>query len=148
MGDCGGLLQCQAYGTPSTTLVEYASDQFNLFNLDLFDISLARGFNVPIEFSPTSCKCTNGSISGVTCTADINRQCPTKLRAPGGYNNPCTVFGGDRYCCTAPHSSCGSTNYSKFFKNRCPHVYSYPKDGASSTFTCPGETNYSLLFCP
>lgn len=64
-GDCGGLLQCQAYGTPPTTLAEYASDQFNLFNLDLFDISLAHGFNVPMEFSPTSCKCTGGGVGGI-----------------------------------------------------------------------------------
>ncbi|XP_022922158.1 uncharacterized protein LOC111430220 [Cucurbita moschata] len=145
-GDCGGLLECQAYGTPPTTLAEYTSTQFNLFKLDLFDISLAHGFNVPTEFSPTSCRCTGGGVSGISCTADINRQCPTELRAPGGCNSPCTVFGSDRYCCTARHSKCGSTNYSRFFKSRCPHVYSYAKDGASSTFTCPGGTNYRVVF--
>ncbi|CAK9310989.1 unnamed protein product [Citrullus colocynthis] len=141
-GDCGGLLQCQAYGTPPNTLAEYALNQFN--NLDFFDISLVDGFNVPMEFSPTSGGCTRG----IRCTADINGQCPNELRAPGGCNNPCTVFGGDQYCCTAPNSSCGPTFYSRFFKDRCPDAYSYPKDDATSTFTCPGGTNYRVVFCP
>ena len=57
-GNCGGLLQCQAYGTPPNTLAEYALNQFN--NLDFFDISLVDGFNVPMEFSPTSGGCTRG----------------------------------------------------------------------------------------
>ncbi|KAI4354079.1 hypothetical protein L6164_002979 [Bauhinia variegata] len=35
-GDCGGLLQCQAYGAPPNTLAEYALNQF--INLDFFDI--------------------------------------------------------------------------------------------------------------
>ncbi|XP_022922344.1 protein P21-like [Cucurbita moschata] len=146
-GDCGGLLHCQAYGTPPTTLAEYISYQFDILNLDIGDISLTDGFNVPIEFSPTSSECTGGNIS---CKADINRQCPKELKAPGGCNNPCTVFGGDRYCCTARDSSCGSTGYSRFFKNMCPYAYSYPKDIAPVVFTCPGGTNYNytVIFCP
>ncbi|KAK6251260.1 hypothetical protein SCA6_005265 [Theobroma cacao] len=90
-GDCGGLLECQAY-----TLAEYALNQFN--NLDFFDISLVDGFNVPMDFSPTSGGCTR--------------------------------------------------DYSKFFKDRCPDAYSYPKDDQTSTFTCPGGTNYRVVFCP
>ncbi|GFZ01748.1 osmotin 34 [Actinidia rufa] len=90
-GDCNGLLQCQAYGAPPNTLAEYALNQFN--NLDFFDISLVDGFNVPMEFSPTSDGCTRG----IKCTADINGQCPNELRAPGGCNNPCTVFKTDEY---------------------------------------------------
>ncbi|KAA0042788.1 hypothetical protein IC582_022334 [Cucumis melo] len=140
-GDCGGLLQCQAYGSPPNTLAEYALNQFN--NLDFFDISLVDGFNVPMEFSPTS-----GDCRGISCNADINGQCPNELRAPGGCNNPCTVFGGDQYCCTDPNSSCGPTDYSRFFKDRCPDAYSYPKDDETSTFTCPGGTNYRVVFCP
>ncbi|KAF5460712.1 hypothetical protein F2P56_020562, partial [Juglans regia] len=139
-GDCGGLLQCQAYGAPPNTLAEYALNQFN--NLDFFDISLVDGFNVPIEFSPTS----NGCTRGIRCTADINWQCPNELRAPGGCNNPCTVFKTDQYCCNS--GSCEPTNYSRFFKERCPDAYSYPKDDQTSTFTCNGGTNYKVTFCP
>ncbi|XP_065013790.1 protein P21-like [Musa acuminata AAA Group] len=138
-GDCGGLLECQGYGTPPNTLAEFALNQFQ--NLDFVDISLVDGFNVPMDFSPTS-----GDCRGIRCSADINGQCPADLRAPGGCNNPCTVFKTDEYCCTS--GSCGPTNYSMFFKNNCPDAYSYPKDDATSTFTCPGGTNYRVVFCP
>ncbi|KAK4338391.1 hypothetical protein RND71_042878 [Anisodus tanguticus] len=57
-GDCNGLLQCQSFGVPPNSLAEYALNQFN--NLDFFDISLVDGFNVPMEFSPTSNGCTRG----------------------------------------------------------------------------------------
>ncbi|TQE10623.1 hypothetical protein C1H46_003736 [Malus baccata] len=86
VGDCGGVLQCQGYGQPPNTLAEYALNQYN--NLDLFDISLIDGFNVPMDFSPTS----SGWTRGIRCMADINGQCPNQLRAPLGCNNPCTVF--------------------------------------------------------
>ncbi|PSR91509.1 Thaumatin-like protein [Actinidia chinensis var. chinensis] len=139
-GDCNGLLQCQAFGQPPNTLAEYTLNQFN--NLDFFDISLVNGFNVPMEFSPTSGGCTHG----INCIADINGQCPTELRAPGGCNNPCTVFKTDQYCCDS--GDCKPTNFSRFFKDRCPDAYSYPKDDQTSTFTCPGGTNYKVVFCP
>ncbi|KAJ6296031.1 hypothetical protein OIU77_005888 [Salix suchowensis] len=76
-GDCNGLLQCQAFGQPPNTLAEYALNQFN--NMDFYVISLADGFNVPMDFSPVSCKCC-----GMRCAADINGQCPKQLRSPGG----------------------------------------------------------------
>ncbi|KAK1307949.1 Thaumatin-like protein [Acorus calamus] len=99
-GDCGGVLSCAGYGAPPNTLAEYALNQFN--NLDFFDISLVDGFNVPMDFSPTS-----GGCRGIRCAADINGQCPAELRAPGGCNNPCTVFKTDQYCCNS--GSCGPT---------------------------------------
>ncbi|KAJ8766153.1 hypothetical protein K2173_021670 [Erythroxylum novogranatense] len=139
-GDCGGLLQCQAYGSPPNTLAEYALNQFN--NLDFFDISLVDGFNVPMEFSPTSGGCTRG----ITCNAPINEQCPSQLRTQDGCNNPCTVYKTNEYCCNT--GSCGPTPLSMFFKDRCPDAYSYPKDDQTSTFTCPGGTNYKVVFCP
>ncbi|OVA16096.1 Thaumatin [Macleaya cordata] len=138
-GDCNGLLQCNASGVPPTTLVEYGLNQFQ--NLDFVDISLVNGFNIPMDFSPTG-----GCARGINCSADINGQCPNELRAPGGCNNPCTVFKTDEYCCNS--GSCGPTNFSRFFKERCPEAYSYPKDDATSTFTCPGGTNYRVVFCP
>uniref|UniRef100_A0A803PSH9 Thaumatin-like protein n=1 Tax=Cannabis sativa TaxID=3483 RepID=A0A803PSH9_CANSA len=138
-GDCGGKLNCQSYGQPPNTLAEYALNQFN--NLDFFDISLVDGFNVPMDFSPTSRQCSRG----IRCTADINGQCPGQLRAPGGCNNPCTVFKTDQYCCNSGNS--GATDLSRFFKTRCPDAYSYPKDDQTSTFTCPGGTNYKVVFC-
>ena len=141
-GDCGGVLECRGYGQPPNTLAEYALNQFN--NMDFFDISLVDGFNVPMDFSPTSGGCSGPR----ACTTDINRQCLAELRAPGGCNNPCTVFKTDEYCCNS--GSCGPTKYSRFFKDRCPDAYSYPKDDQISkvVFSCPGGTNYRVVFCP
>ncbi|XP_031499872.1 protein P21-like [Nymphaea colorata] len=140
-GDCGGVLACQAFGQPPNTLAEYALNQFN--NLDFFDISLIDGFNVPMAFNPVS-----GSCKGITCNADIVGQCPNELRVPGGCNNACTTFKQDQYCCTgSAANNCGPTNYSQFFKDRCPTSYSYPKDDATSTFTC-SNTDYQVIFCP
>nr|BAF98916.1 thaumatin like protein [Nepenthes alata]BAW35439.1 thaumatin-like protein [Nepenthes alata] len=139
-GDCGGLLHCQGYGSPPNTLAEYALNQY--MNLDFFDMSLVDGFNVPMSFLPTS----NGCTKGPTCTADVNGKCPSVLKAPGGCNNPCTVFKTNEYCCNS--GSCGPTDYSRYFKGLCPNAYSYPKDDATSTYTCSGGTNYKVVFCP
>ncbi|KAL5552108.1 hypothetical protein UlMin_002284 [Ulmus minor] len=143
-GDCG-MLECQGWGQPPNTLAEYALNQFN--NLDFIDISLVDGFNIPMTFSPITNQ-ERCSTRAIQCTADINGQCPNELRAPGGCNNPCTVFKTNEYCCTNGPGSCRPTNFSKFFKERCPTSYSYPQDDPSSTFTCPGGTNYRVVFCP
>ena len=124
------------------TLAEYSLNQFS--NLDFFDISLVEGFNIPMELWPTS----DGSCRRVNCTGDINWQCPNELRDPGGCNNPCTVFKNDQYCCTSISGSCNATVYSIIFKDKCPDADSYPKDDATSIFTCPSASNYHLVFCP
>lgn len=140
-GDCNGVLECQGYGSPPNTLAEFALNQPN--NLDYVDISLVDGFNIPMDFSPTTSVCR-----GLRCSADINGQCPAELKAPGGCNNPCTVFKTNEYCCTDGPGSCGPTTFSRFFKERCPDAYSYPQDDPTSLFTCPAGTNYRVVFCP
>ncbi|KAL5822209.1 hypothetical protein ACOSQ3_024091 [Xanthoceras sorbifolium] len=123
-GDCGGAL-----------------NKFG--NMDFYDISLVDGFNIPMEFSPTSEGCQK-----IKCTADVNGQCPEQLRATDGCNNPCTVFKTNEYCCTNGRGSCGPTDFSKFFKGLCPDAFSYPQDDNSSQFACPsGSTNYKVVFC-
>ncbi|EYU18567.1 hypothetical protein MIMGU_mgv1a022143mg, partial [Erythranthe guttata] len=93
--DCNGRLKCQGYGRALNTLAEFSLNQPN--NLDFVDISLVDG-----------------------CTAPINDQCPNEVRAPGGCNNPCTIFGGNQYCCTDGPGTCGPTPLLRFFKERCP----------------------------
>ncbi|KAL7150299.1 hypothetical protein ABFS83_05G102500 [Erythranthe nasuta] len=139
-GDCGGQLRCQSYGSPPHTLAEYGLNSFA--RKDYYDISVMEGFNVPIEFTPT----TNGCTRPVTCAADVTGQCPAQLRAPGGCNNPCTVFKTTEYCC---HSgACRPTDFSRFFKARCRDAFTYPEDDPTSTFTCPEGTSYRVVFCP
>ncbi|KAJ7944885.1 Thaumatin [Quillaja saponaria] len=139
-GDCTGGLECKGWGVPPNTLAEYALNQYG--NLDFYDISLVDGFNIPMDFYPLA------NCHKIRCTADINGQCPGELRAAGGCNNPCTVFKTNEFCCTNGQGSCGPTNLSRFFKQRCPDAYSYPQDDPSSTFTCPAGSNYRVVFCP
>ncbi|KAF9592385.1 hypothetical protein IFM89_014555 [Coptis chinensis] len=139
-GDCGGLLNCQGYGRAPNTLAEYALNQDR--NNDFYDISLVDGFNIPMDFSPTT-----GGCRSLRCASDINGPCPSQLRAPGGCNNPCTVFRTNEFCCTNGPGSCGPTDFSRFFKARCPDAYSYPQDD-TATKACPGGGNYRVVFCP
>ncbi|KAK9716529.1 hypothetical protein RND81_06G239700 [Saponaria officinalis] len=141
-GDCGGVLNCQAWGTDPMTLAEYTLAQPDN-PTDTIDISLVEGFNIPLDFTPT----TNGC-RGPTCQPDLNPNCPAALKTNGGCNNPCTVFNTVEYCCTPVRGSCGPTNYSQYFKTNCPDAYSYPQDDPSSTFSCPQGTNYKVTFCP
>lgn len=97
---------------------------------------------MPIEFIPIS----NGCTRGIRCSVDINMICPCVLKIRGGCNNSCTVFKTDQYCCYS--DKCGPTIYSSVFKERCCDAYSYPKDDKTSIFTCPGGTNYKVVFCP
>ncbi|GLT90914.1 hypothetical protein SLE2022_088290 [Rubroshorea leprosula] len=139
-GDCQGLLECKAYGSPPNTLAEFALGQFA--NQDFIDISNIDGFNVPMEFSSNSPGCSRV----IKCTADIVGQCPNELKVPGGCNGPCPVFKTEEYCCNS--GNCEPTDFSRFFKERCPDAYSYPKDDPTSLFTCPTGTNYKVIFCP
>nr|AAA72675.1 thaumatin [synthetic construct] len=137
-GDCGGLLRCKRFGRPPTTLAEFSLNQYGK---DYIDISNIKGFNVPMNFSPTTRGCR-----GVRCAADIVGQCPAKLKAPGGgCNDACTVFQTSEYCCTT--GKCGPTEYSRFFKRLCPDAFSYVLD-KPTTVTCPGSSNYRVTFCP
>ncbi|KAK7308988.1 hypothetical protein RJT34_05373 [Clitoria ternatea] len=139
-GDCNGTLACKSYGTPPNTLVEFALNQYN--NLDFYDISVVDGFNIGVQLTPTY------NCSTVKCDADINGECPTQLKVPGGCNSPCAVFNTTQYCCSSGVERCSPTDYSRFFKSRCPAAYSYPMDDATSTFTCVGGSNYNVVFCP
>ncbi|KAF5943303.1 hypothetical protein HYC85_020945 [Camellia sinensis] len=130
--DCNGLLQCQSYGKAPNTLAEFELNLTN--NLDFFYISNA---------SPTFGGCTRV----IKCNADIKGECPIELQAPGGCNNPCTVFQAGVYCCNSL-ANCSATYLATFFKIRCPDAYIYPKDDPTSLFTCPGGTNYEVVFCP
>ncbi|PWA79041.1 thaumatin-like protein 2 [Artemisia annua] len=143
-GDCNNLLECDGYGTPPVTLAEFAPNQDN--NTDFLVISLVDGFNIPMEFGPVSAdaSCKKLSCAGV----DLISQCPKQLRAQGGCNNPCNVFNTDEYCCTPERDGCGPTDYSRYFKDRCPDAKSYPIDDVTSQSSCPGGTNYKVVFCP
>ncbi|KAI4328611.1 hypothetical protein L6164_020949 [Bauhinia variegata] len=137
-GDCPGGLSCTGWSQAPNTLAEFSLNQGN--NLDFYDISLLDGFNIPMGFYPL-----NGNCHGITCATDLKDECPKDLRSPGGCNSACTVYRSNEYCCY--DGNCGPTKFSKFFKQKCQDAYSYPKD-VTSTFACPGGTDYKVVFCP
>ncbi|XP_059302780.1 osmotin-like protein OSML13 [Lycium ferocissimum] len=138
-GDCNGVLNCTGWGKSPQTLAEYA--EFS--NTDFYDISLVDGFNIPIEFRPVTT--SGGTCQPISCKGDINGQCPAPLKVPGGCNDPCNVFNTEEYCCT--RTPCAPSNYSRFFKEKCPQAYSFPQDDAANT-ACPAGTNFKVVFCP
>lgn len=141
-GDCGGALDCAVSGEQPTTLAEYTLGQGN--NKDFFDLSVIDGFNVPMSFEPLG-----GGCRGASCAVDITAQCLQELKVPGGCASACGKFGGDTYCCRGQFEhNCPPTDYSRFFKGKCPDAYSYAKDDQTSTFTCPAGTNYQIVMCP
>ncbi|GER40504.1 pathogenesis-related thaumatin-like protein, partial [Striga asiatica] len=81
-GDCDGQLACGSYGAAPRTTAEYGLNSFG--HIDYYDISVMNGFNVPVEFSPT----TNGCTRPVRCPVDLTRDCLAQLRTPGGLR-PC-----------------------------------------------------------
>uniref|UniRef100_M8C4V8 Thaumatin-like protein n=1 Tax=Aegilops tauschii TaxID=37682 RepID=M8C4V8_AEGTA len=92
----------------------------------------------------------HGSCHAISCAADINAKCPSELKMDGGCSSACLKFGTPKYCCTPPltPSTCGPTDYSRFFKGLCPDAYSYAYDDKSSSFTCPVGSDYQVTFCP
>ncbi|XP_047049532.1 protein P21-like [Lolium rigidum] len=142
-GDCGGVLACAAPGKPPASLAAYTLGTGSVS--DFYDISLVDGFNVPMSFAPT-----HGSCRTVTCSADINSQCPPELKVDGGCLSACLKFNTPQYCCPLPSSParCPPTDYSRFFKRLCPDAYSYAFDGKSTIFSCASGTDYRVTFCP
>nr|BAK02463.1 predicted protein [Hordeum vulgare subsp. vulgare] len=140
-GDCNGVLACRVSGQQPTTLAEYTLGQGA--NKDFFDLSVIDGFNVPMSFEPV------GGCRAARCATDITKDCLKELQVPGGCASACGKFGGDTYCCCGQFEhNCPPTNYSMFFKGKCPDAYSYAKDDQTSTFTCPAGTNYQIVLCP
>ncbi|HEY4013906.1 MAG TPA: thaumatin family protein [Polyangiaceae bacterium] len=122
--------------------------------LDFYDVSLVDGFNLPIELSALGHVPDAGhpyDCGAPSCAVDLNASCPAVLQdsADGAViacaNDECRVLGGNdasSAVCTYPNQ------YTEFFKTACPTAYSYPSDDATSTFTCRGQNDYAVVFCP
>jgi len=129
-GDCGtSTVEC-AGGNPAppVTLVEF---DLNGTGLNLFDISLVDGFNLPVRVAPKGENC-----SAVGCLEDLNTVCPMELKVIRDGE----AVGCKSTCKTDPCSS------SLFFKTACSgaRVYTYDNYGF---FTC-SSPHYIVTFCP
>src|SRR5262249_33121038 len=75
-----------------------------------------------------------------------------------GCKSLCGKFSTPNYCCGGPYGvpgSCNNVAWNLNFrgtvvKNRCPSVYGYAYDDASSDFNChpPAAPGYIITFCP
>ncbi|KAH7850739.1 hypothetical protein Vadar_002283 [Vaccinium darrowii] len=149
-GDCGsGTIECTNSGAPPVTIANITLDGAS--SLDYYGVSLVNGFNVPLVVIPANRIAT---CIGAGCSVDINAECPTVLQdiANGGETvackSGCVAFGDPKDCCTGAYSTnttCGPTQYSKFFKSVCPLTNTYAFD--NGTFTCTESPDYTIGFC-
>lgn len=155
-GDCGsGTVQCSGSGAaPPATLAEFTLDGSG--GMDFYDVSLVDGYNLPLLIVPQG---GTGTCRATGCLADLNSACPTSLKVVQdttegsesvACRSACEAFDTPEYCCSGEYGSpntCKPSSYSQYFKNACPHAYSYAYDDATSTFTCT-DASYTITFCP
>ncbi|KAL6522068.1 Thaumatin-like protein 1 [Orobanche minor] len=149
-GDCGSnQIECNGGGAaPPATLVEFTIGSTS-GGLDFYDVSLVDGYNLPVMVEAVG---GSGGCGSTGCVADLNRMCPTELRAADGQAcwSACGAFRTEEYCCSGAYgtpATCRPSIYSEVFKSACPTSYSYAYDDATSTFTCAGA-DYTITFCP
>ncbi|XP_042489293.1 pathogenesis-related thaumatin-like protein 3.5 [Macadamia integrifolia] len=153
-GDCGSeKIECTGGATPPATLAEFTLNGAG--GLDFYDVSLVDGYNLPMLVEPQDGTGGNCSVTG--CVVDVNSACPTELKVTStesssavACKSACEAFGDPQYCCSGAYgnpNTCKPSSYSEFFKNACPHAYSYAYDDGTSTFTC-ANANYLITFCP
>ncbi|GJM95085.1 hypothetical protein PR202_ga11783 [Eleusine coracana subsp. coracana] len=53
-GDCAGALRCEVSGKPPATLAEFTIGEDASNAMDYFDVSVVDGFNVPMDFVPST----------------------------------------------------------------------------------------------
>ncbi|KAK9062746.1 hypothetical protein SSX86_019935 [Deinandra increscens subsp. villosa] len=151
-GDCGSnQISCNGAGaTPPATLAEFTIGSPSASNpQDFYDVSLVDGYNLPMAVDAHG---GTGACGTTGCVTDLNRMCPSELRAGDGQacKSACEAFGNPEYCCSGPFGTpdtCHPSVYSETFKSACPRSYSYAYDDATSTFTCTGA-DYTITFCP
>ncbi|KAJ9561812.1 hypothetical protein OSB04_006972 [Centaurea solstitialis] len=150
-GDCGsGQMECNGAGAaPPATLAEFTLGSGSGVQ-DFYDVSLVDGYNIQMIVVVSG---GSGDCSTTGCVDDLNRRCPSELKVGGGggCRSACDTFGTPEYCCKGAFDSpaaCRPTAYSELFKSACPKSYSYAYDDATSTFTCTGAAEYTVVFCP
>lgn len=164
-GDCGNMV-CSNSGQPDVTLAEFTLDggQNPNFGNDIYDISAVDGYNLPISITPVNGAKTGGDgrydCTTAQCKYDFRNNCDDRLKEikqgrPQACLSACTKFNTDWYCCRGQFNrpeTCQARNdpLVRFFKNKCPDMYSYAYDDQASTFSCQGNhgTNYVVSFCP
>ncbi|MBN1409576.1 MAG: thaumatin family protein, partial [Spirochaetales bacterium] len=115
---------------PCNTLSEFTLNGAG--GLDYYDVSLVDGFNVAMRIRPINASAGNGtkySCGMAGClSSDVIGKCPAALRKGKACCSACQIFGSPQYCCSGAYNTpatCPPTNYSNYFKQKCPNAYSY-----------------------
>ncbi|CAK8579151.1 unnamed protein product [Lathyrus sativus] len=87
-GGCGNVISCTLSGQPPLTLAEFTLNGGN--NQDYFDLSVIDGFNIPMQFAPTS----NGCNKVRTCK---RKSCPDAYQYPSDNTKTVACPGGTNY---------------------------------------------------
>lgn len=129
--------------TTGDTVATLAEFGLGSGSVDIYDVSLVDGFNLPLRVDAVN---GSGQCASVGCVEDLIQKCPEELRSEGGgaCRSACVAFNTTVHCCRG--STCKPTLYSQLFKNACPLAYSYATDDANSTFTCTAA-DYVITFC-
>lgn len=158
---------CRGSGQPDVSLAEFTLDggqNSNGFGNDIYDISAVDGYNLPLRITPKRGVKTGGDArydcTSAQCNYDFRNNCDPQLRVEKGGKavaclSACTKFNNDWFCCRGGHNrpeTCHAKNNPlvRFFKNKCPDMYSFAYDDQASTFSCSGSkgTGYDVTFCP
>ncbi|TKY49435.1 Thaumatin protein [Spatholobus suberectus] len=99
---------------------------------NLYKVSLAYGFNLPMMVVPVGVPAGNCSSTG--CLEDLNIMCPSEVRVKENgqvvvYENPFSVFSFEKqiFCCIRdlnPDKSKPSAD-AQIFKKACPKAFDF-----------------------
>ncbi|GKV27517.1 hypothetical protein SLEP1_g36685 [Rubroshorea leprosula] len=112
---------------PPATLAKFTLNGAG--GLDLYEVSLVSGYNLPMMGA--SHGGTGGNCSSTGSAADLNEDCPVELRIIDESNEGVVVV-----ACKSAYDGFGDAQY-------CCNAY----DDGSSTFTSTGA-DYVITFCP
>ncbi|CAL0317562.1 unnamed protein product [Lupinus luteus] len=154
-GDCGtAKLTCNnTNAIPPASLVNLGllgSKQ----GKDDYYIDLSQGFNLPVSLTP---KGGSGNCSEASCPSNVNSVCPKQLAVKGSdgsvvlCKSACVEFKTPESCCTLAYDApnkCMPSEYTKIIGQKCPLAHSYNYEPKGKFFSCSGEPNYVITFCP
>ncbi|KAI0659330.1 Osmotin, thaumatin-like protein [Cubamyces menziesii] len=156
-GGCDGGLECTGTGAAPVSVAEFA---LAANNLDIYDVSLVNGFNIPVKIT------NNKGCATASCPVDLTPNCPAELAGPFdpsgdavGCKSACAAGLGDPAdspnCCTGTHNTPATcppsgVEYYSYFKGNCPNAYAYVYDTSSVSLPCTSDlqADYTITFCP
>jgi len=150
-GWTGGRIWAQVPGYPiePNTLAEFTMNGFD--NFDYYDISLVDGFNLPMGIYVTG---GQGNCTSAECAVPLLSVCPSQIQVTQedkvvACDSACYKWQNPTDCCQGvfDNVNCPPSNYSKWFKEKCPNTFTYPFDSNFSQYACKLAT-YTVTFCP